>query len=151
MILALLLPLCMIIAEDRIVYHSTSSVTFAEALMRNGSSVIDINRSADDNRFGRKFYVAGDSLTALKESTTDGVFIRFSLSGDAVLLDLCDTIVAREHNYYVGLSRAGARALVDEWNLTGYDAIRYPSEKNEGGISYAVMNPSILTPIDILK
>lgn len=30
------------------------------------------------------------------------------------------------------------------WDLTGIDAIKYPSERNPGGVNYGVVNPAIL-------
>lgn len=42
------------------------------------------------------------------------------------------------------MSRESVRNLMNSWNLTGIDAIKYPSEKNPGGYNYAVLNPEIL-------
>lgn len=44
----------------------------------------------------------------------------------------------------MGMSHEDTQKLMQTWDLTGVDAIRFPSEKNPGGINYAVINPQIL-------
>ena len=45
----------------------------------------------------------------------------------------------------MGMTHADVQQLMKNWDLNGYDAIKYPSKKNPGGVNYGVINPTILT------
>ena len=128
------------------VYHSTNFQPFIDALMTNGNTAIDKSKTSSDSRFGQQFYVASDPATARAEATSVGPLIKFSMSENSVILDLTNPSTADAVGYKPGMSRAKVRDLMSTWNLSGVDAIKYPSEKNPGGSNYAVLNPLILKP-----
>lgn len=128
------------------VFHSTNFQPFIDALMADGSGVIDKSKTNPNSRFGQQFYVASDRDTARKEATSYGPLVKFSMSPDANILDLTNPEIAAKMGYSKGISREDAQNLMKSWNLSGIDAIRYPSEKNPGGSNYAIINPKILTP-----
>ncbi len=127
------------------VYHMTGSVQFSKKVEKNGVSEIDPNYGPGTSRFGNKFYVAGDKLTSLMEASNPGIMMRFSMSENATILDLTNTDIAKSMGYTMGLTHEESQKLMQKWDLTGIDAIKYPSEKNPVGINYGVINPTILT------
>ena len=128
------------------VYHHTGSKTFIDNLKSTcyPSSVIDFSYTDPDSRFGKCFYVASDPVTAEKEASNPGVVIKLEMAENANILDLTDPEIAEKYGYSNAMPRDDARYLMRNWNLTGVDAIKYPSEKNPGGYNYAVLNPLIL-------
>ena len=113
------------------------------------STAIDKSKTSPDSRFGQQFYVASDRITAKKEASYSGVLLKFGLSEKANILDLSNSQVASQLGYSAGMARDDVRDLIKDWNLTGIDAIRYPSEKNPGGYNYAIINLVILTPMGV--
>ena len=130
------------------VYHHTGNEDFARQLEKSPSSVIDFSKSDKDSRFGQSFYLAADPQTASLEASYPGVIVQLELSQNANILDLTNPEVAKEYGYKEGMTRDEARYLMQSWNLTGIDAIKYPSEKNPGGYNYAILNTLILLPLD---
>ena len=126
------------------VYHMTGTSSFIKALKIEGVSVINPNIGPGTSRFGNKFYVAGDKLTSLKEASNPGIMLRFSISESAKILDLTNPKIADSLGYQMGLSHEETQELMKNWDLTGIDAIKYPSERNPGGVNYGVINPLIL-------
>ena len=126
------------------VYHMTGASGFAKALKKEGVSVIDPNIGPGTSRFGNKFYVAGDKVTSLMEASNPGIMLRFKMSESANILDLTNKEISESLGYQMGLSHDETQELMKDWDLTGIDAIKYPSERNPGGINYAIINPSIL-------
>ena len=131
------------------VFHVTGSKSFADDLIKFGSVMIDNSISRADNRFGKQFYVASDKTTVSMEASGSGFLVKFEMSKQSKILDLTNPCVAEKMGYMAGMSRESARNLVSTWNLSGYDAIKYPSEKNPLGSNYAVINPMILKPTGV--
>ncbi len=126
------------------VYHMTNFAPFVEKLKEIGVEAININIGGRTSRFGNKFYVAGDKVTSLCETKNPGVLLKFTMLENANILDLANPKIADSLGYQLGLSHETSQKLMKKWNLTGIDAIKYPSEQNPGGVNYAVMNPAIL-------
>ena len=134
---------------ENFVYHSTTFQPFIENLMSVGNSAIDKSKTNPDCRFGQQFYVASEKLTAYLEAGGVSTLVKFKMAENAKVLDLTNPEIANKYGYTKGLSRVEARNLMGSWDLTGIDAIKFPSEKNPGGTNYAVLNPSILTPVGV--
>ena len=126
------------------VYHMTNFAPFVEKLKEIGVEAININIGGGTSRFGNKFYFAGDKVTSLCETKNPGVLLKFTMLENANILDLANPKIADSLGYQLGLSHETSQKLMKKWNLTGIDAIKYPSEQNPGGVNYAVMNPAIL-------
>ena len=135
--------------SENFVYHSTTFQPFVEKLMSVGNSAIDKSKTNPDCRFGQQFYVASDKMTAYLEAGGVSTLVKFKMAENAKVLDLTNSEIANKYEYTKGLSREDARNLMGTWNLAGIDAIKFPSEKNPGGTNYAVLNPSILTPVGV--
>lgn len=133
------------VVDGDILPSSTGGLIGAMIDKKNGASAVDPNIGPGTSRFGNKFYVAGDKVTSLKEATNPGVMLRFSMSNNAKLLDLTNPAIASSMGYEMGMSHEAVQQLMKNWDLTGYDAIKFPSEKNPGGVNYGVINPTILT------
>lgn len=132
------------IQSGKYVYHMTGAFDFVEDIQDYGVSAIDPNYGSGTSRFGNKFYVAGDKLTSIKEASNPGIMLRFSMSENANILDLTNPEVAESLGYQMGLSHETTQELMKNWDLTGIDAIKYPRERNPGGVNYGVINPLIL-------
>ena len=126
------------------VYHMTNAGQFIDSLKINGSDAINVNIGDGTSRFGNKFYVAGDKATSAAEARFPGVMLKFSMAPDAKILDLTNPKIASSLGYSPGMSHEETQNLMQNWNLEGVDAIKYPSEKNPGGVNYAVINKTIL-------
>ena len=92
--------------------------------------------------------VASDPLTASLEASDTGIIIKMEMSPNANILDLTNADIAKQYGYSYGMTRDDARYLMRNWNLTGIDAIKYPSEENPSDYNCAVLNPSILRPAE---
>ena len=79
------------------------------------------------------------------EATSPSIMLRFSMSDNARILDLTNPDIASSMGYEMGMTHADVQQLMKNWDLNGYDAIKYPSEKNPVGVNYGVINPTILT------
>ena len=90
-----------------------------------------------NSRFGRGFYVAEQPGTALAELAHHGVQpstgIRFSVNQDALrVLDLSEPGVARAWGYSGGPISSSTRTIGARAAQSGYNAIRYSSERAAG-------------------
>ncbi len=126
------------------VYHMTDAGQFIDSLKLNGADAINVNIGDGTSRFGNKFYVAGDKVTSAAEARFPGVMLKFSMAPDAKILDLTNPKIASSLGYSPGMSHEETQNLMQNWNLESVDAIKFPSEKNPGGVNYAVINKTIL-------
>ena len=129
--------------------HKSNSAWFVSDLIQNGIGVIDKNiLNKGDNRFGGQFYVASDKYTADKERPGYGTYVKLTFKPDARILDLTNPETAKKYGYKTGLTHDECRNLMTSWDLTNYDAIKYPSEQG-GHYNFAVMNFEILIPMGV--
>jgi hypothetical protein len=98
-----------------------------------GNKAIDTNFMDPSDRFGKGFYLAEDTVTAVAETNgTAQLILTFSLDASSNILDLTNLDIATKLGYNTGMSRDEVHSLMKDWNLNGVDAIRFPSEKNQG-------------------
>ena len=74
------------------------------------------------------------------EATNPGIMLKFSIAEDANILDLINPDVAKKMGYIMGLTHEESHKLMKGWDLSGVDAIKYPTEKNPAGVNYGVIN-----------
>jgi hypothetical protein len=105
-------------------------------------------------RFGKAFYVAEKPGTTLAElahhnaAPTTG--IRFSVNKAALKpLDLTDPKTAQAWGYKGGPITPQTQAIGENARQKGYNAIRFNSERDPGGVNYAVLDNhnDILQPV----
>lgn len=98
-----------------------------------------------DSRFGPAFYVGEEPTTTIAElahHNVDAKFsIRFQLNKDAMnTLDLTDPEIAREWGYSGGPISSETKSIGAKAASSGYNVIRFPSERAPGGVNNAVLS-----------
>jgi RHS repeat-associated protein len=131
--------------SDGNLYHATTSSDFTDALGVIGIKAINPLMLNSGSRFGKALYVAEDPNTAIIENGAPALTVlKFSMNKLARILDLTNPAITKEMGYNSGMSHERTQQLMQSWDLKGVDAIRFPSEKNPGGVNYAVLNWSKL-------
>lgn len=128
-------------------FHATTSPQAAQGVL----SGIDPKFFNPNARFGKGFYIAEESGTALAELAHDGATathgIRFSVNTSKLkVLDLTDPAVAAAWGYKGGPISSATQAMGAKAKAQGFNAIRFKSLRGPGN------NLSILDDFnDILK
>ncbi|MDD2991177.1 MAG: DUF637 domain-containing protein [Zoogloea sp.] len=138
------------------VWHSTEYPSAVKNILEYG---IDQNYLNPNSRFGKAFYVAEEPGTSIAEMNHYGVDpftgIRFSIDHSRVkLLDLTNPDVAMKWGYSGGEKTAQMKQLADQAKASGYNAIRFVSERTSDGVNIAVLSdfnevlkPQMIAPV----
>ncbi|MDT4802005.1 hypothetical protein FQZ97_347200 [compost metagenome] len=110
-----------------------------------------------NSRFGAAFYVAEQPGTTIAELVHHGVDathgIRFSVNVDAMkVLDLTNPEVAATWGYRGGPISSSTQAIGLLAQEHGFNAIRFYSERANGGVNIAVMDNfnEVLKPVIVI-
>jgi filamentous hemagglutinin len=143
-------------SETSYAWHSTGNSNAVTNILDKG---IDPNYLNPNSRFGKAFYVAEQPSTSLAEMSHYGVDpstgIRFSIqTTELKILDLTIPSIAKQWGYIGGDKSLQMQRLGEKAKESGFNAIRFGSEREFGGVNIAVLNdfnkvlkPEMVTPV----
>jgi hypothetical protein len=130
-------------------YHATNGPDETQSIL-DGINPDFLNPKS---RFGKAFYIGDSGKTVTQELSHHGESsthaIRYTINTDiAKVLDLTDPKVAKEWGYSGGTITDQTINLGDQARESGFNVIKYNSERSSSGVNHAVLDDfdRVLTP-----
>ncbi|HEV2614884.1 MAG TPA: RES family NAD+ phosphorylase [Gammaproteobacteria bacterium] len=120
---------------ERFVYHAVRSIDERQSLLKG----IDKLKFKHNSRFGYAFYLSEVRGTAIAEclyhNQDQNVYdvVRYPFNPDSEnILDLTDASIAKKWGYCGGNNYAVAQSIAKLAQHSGFNVIRYSSERGQG-------------------